>query len=46
MEVPLRVDEKTEHGTQWHVLLVERARTRPEQHGAQAKAALETATRA
>ncbi|MDX3166011.1 hypothetical protein PV516_19675 [Streptomyces scabiei] len=48
-QAPVRVDEKNEHGSEWHALLVAQAQARvelAEQHGAQATAALETAIRA
>lgn len=48
-QVPRRADELTEQSIQWHALLVSQAQARAdlaEQHGAQAKAALESAIRA
>lgn len=48
-QVPLRVDQQTEHGTEWHTLLVAQAQARvelAERHEAQATAALETGIRA
>ncbi|MGW3308206.1 hypothetical protein ACWDG9_16650 [Streptomyces sp. NPDC001073] len=48
-QVPRRADELTEQAIQWHALLVAQAQTRADlaaQHGAQAKAALESAIRA
>ncbi|MGW0337075.1 hypothetical protein ACWD0J_35500 [Streptomyces sp. NPDC003011] len=48
-QAPLRVDQKGEHGTEWHALLVAQAQARvelAERHEAQATAALETGIRA
>ncbi len=48
-QAPLRVDQKSEHGAEWHALLVAQAQARAElaeRHEAQATAALETGIRA
>ncbi|MFF1716524.1 hypothetical protein [Streptomyces sp. NPDC058268] len=48
-QAPIRCDETDEHSTEWHVLLIEQARTRVEMaegHEAQATTTLEVAIRA